>query len=202
MIATQVSSSTLGTNILFTQCQRHSVMEQFDIINSVTSMNFSTSRTLDLFIALSNEEENSVCFFWQTLEWVGFFLIPTILILWWNCTWKQASSQWAKRFLASQLSRHLLSSPHPQIYFWMLPGQWKFDLKFLFSTRHKISINSLAKLQLLRIFSRNYFSKKKKKVWGLWFIHLQTWLCIKRLKGYFVNHAHRLEELWKPRNIT
>lgn len=67
MIAMQVSSSGLGTNILFTWCQRHSVMEQFDIINSVTSMN-STSCSLDLSVSLPSEEENSVYFFWQTLE--------------------------------------------------------------------------------------------------------------------------------------
>lgn len=66
VVAVQISSSRLGTNILFTWCQRHSVMERFDIISSVTSMNYSTS--LDLSIALPNEEGNSVCFFWQTLE--------------------------------------------------------------------------------------------------------------------------------------
>jgi len=74
MIAVQVSSSRLGTNILFTWCQRRSVMEQFGVINSVTSMNFSTSRCLDLSVALPSEEETSVCCFWQTLERVGFCL--------------------------------------------------------------------------------------------------------------------------------
>lgn len=60
------SSSRVGANILFTQFQKHSVMDHFDMINSVTSMNFSTSDSLDLTVDLLSEKDNSFCFFWQT----------------------------------------------------------------------------------------------------------------------------------------
>lgn len=183
MIALQVSSSRLGTNILFTHCQKHSVMKQFDIINSETSMNFPTSYSLDHSTLFPIKRKIQIVYssrYWSEIFFLFNLCSPNVMM---ELHLKKGKCPVSQAFpCKSTLLSSPLPAPSPKFTSEHCQNHRSWTSSF-FPLGHKISISTLVKPQLLWILGRNYFSKKKKrKLWGLWFIHLQTQLYQKKEK--------------------
>lgn len=203
MIAVWVSSSRLGTNVLFTHYQRHLVMKQFDITNSETSTNFSISYSLNLRILFPVKRKLQIVY--SGRHWTENVLLFNACSsnFMMKLHLKKGKCPVSQTFPCKSSLLSSLPAPSPKFASEHCQDRRSLTSGF-FPLRDKISINTLAKLQLLCILGRNYFSKKKKKFFLRFMIHPFANIALqkKKLKGYFVNHAHRLEEFLKPRNIT